>query len=229
LGICIAMVFGFVLERIALRPLIGQPILATIMMTLALAIFLRGFTQTMWGSVWRSYPKIFPSSVIKAGDIVISLQFVYCFAVAMLFVGILLFFFRYMKQGLAMRAVAESHSTSQVCGINVSLIFALSWGISASVSVIGGFLLGSIMGLNPPILASMGLKVFPVVLFGGLESIGGAIIGGFVMGILENLAVGYIDPLVGGGMTDVFVYIVMLFVLILRPYGLFGLTRIERI
>ena len=128
-----------------------------------------------------------------------------------------------------MRAVAESHSSSQACGVNVSFVLALSWGIAMSVSVIGGFLLGSIMGLSPPILAGMGLKVFPVVLFGGLESLGGAIIGGLVMGILENLAIGYIDPLVGGGIADVFVYFIMLIILIFKPYGLFGLTRIERI
>lgn len=229
IGIALALGFGFLLERVTLRPLIGQPVLSTIMMTLALAIFLQGFTQALWGSTWRSYPKIFPTSVIRYGEFVISMQFIYCFVLSMIFVAILVLFFKYTKQGLGMRAVAEDHSTSQASGINVSLIFALSWGISATVSVIGGFLLGSIMGLNPPILASMGLKVFPIVLLGGLESLTGAIVGGFFMGVVENMAIGYIDPLVGGGMADVFVYFMMLVVLIFKPYGLFGLVRIERI
>jgi len=229
ISVAIGMGIGFAIERVALRPLIGQPVLSTIMMTLGLAVFIRGFVQVLWSGSWRTYPAIFPSSVLSLGKINISVQFIFCFFIAVIFVGILMLFFRYSKEGLAMRAVAESHSSSQACGVNVSFVLALSWGIAMSVSVIGGFLLGSIMGLSPPILAGMGLKVFPVVLFGGLESLGGAIIGGLVMGILENLAIGYIDPLVGGGIADVFVYFIMLIILIFKPYGLFGLTRIERI
>jgi branched-chain amino acid transport system permease protein len=114
-------------------------------------------------------------------------------------------------------------------GIKVTTIYALSWVIACVVGVIGGILLGGVSGVMIP-LAHVGIKAFAVVLLGGADSIGGAIVAGIIMGVLENVASGYLDPhLPGGGLANVFPFIVMIIVLVIRPYGLFGQARIERI
>ena len=137
--------------------------------------------------------------------------------------------FRYTKIGLAMRATAEDLQVVQSVGIKATTVYAVSWVIACVVGVIGGILLGGVSGAIWE-LAEVGLKAFAVVLLGGVNSIGGAIISGIILGMLENVAAGYLDPLLpGGGLAKVFPFIVMIIVLIFRPYGLFGLTRIERI
>jgi branched-chain amino acid transport system permease protein len=137
--------------------------------------------------------------------------------------------FRYTKIGLAMRATAEDLAVVQSVGIKATTVYAVSWVIACVVGVIGGILLGGVSGANME-LAEVGLKAFAVVLLGGVNSIGGAIVAGIILGMLENVAAGYLDPLLpGGGLAKVFPFIVMIIVLIFRPYGLFGLTRIERI
>ncbi|MBW2066718.1 MAG: branched-chain amino acid ABC transporter permease [Deltaproteobacteria bacterium] len=144
-------------------------------------------------------------------------------------VAILMIFFHYTKIGLAMRATAEDLQVVQSAGIKATKIYALSWVIASVVGVIGGILLGGVSGVMVP-LANIGIKAFAVVLLGGLESIGGAIVAGIILGVLENLAAGYLDPMLpGGGLANVFPFIVMIIVLIFKPHGLFGQARIERI
>jgi branched-chain amino acid transport system permease protein len=144
-------------------------------------------------------------------------------------VAILMLFFRYTKIGLAMRATAEDEQVVQSAGIRVTTIYAISWVIACVVGVIGGILLGGVSGVMIP-LADVGIKAFAVVLLGGLNSIGGAIVAGIILGVAENVAAGYLDPLLsGGGLANVFPFMVMIIVLIFRPYGLFGLVTIERI
>jgi branched-chain amino acid transport system permease protein len=141
----------------------------------------------------------------------------------------LLLLFRYTKIGLAMRATAEDLQVVQSVGIKATTVYAVSWIIACVVGVIGGILLGGVSGVKIE-LSAIGLKAFAVVLLGGVNSIGGAIFAGIILGVLENIAAGYLDPLLpGGGMAQVFPFIVMIIVLIFRPYGLFGLARIERI
>jgi branched-chain amino acid transport system permease protein len=149
--------------------------------------------------------------------------------VSFICVAILMFLFRYTKIGLAMRATAEDLQVVQSVGIKATTVYAVSWVIASVVGVIGGILLGGVSGANME-LANIGLKAFAVVLLGGVNSIGGAIFAGIILGMLENVAAGYLDPLLpGGGMAQVFPFIVMIIVLIFRPHGLFGLARIERI
>jgi len=150
--------------------------------------------------------------------------------VSIIVVAILLIFFRYAKIGLMMRATAEDEQVVQGAGIRVSTVYAFSWIIASVTGVIGGILLGSAGGVSPA-LANIGLKAFAVVLLGGANSIGGAIIAGIILGVAEKLAAGYLDPLLTarGGLASVFPFIVMIIVLIIRPHGLFGLRRIERI
>lgn len=225
----IAVILALLVERFALRPLIGQSLLAIIMVTIALSALFEGIEFLIWGSEHKVYePTWLPEETIHFGTLIISQAEIYCFISAIALVLFLSLFFKYTKRGLIMRAVAEDHQVAQSKGIRVHNVFAWSWAISAVVSAIGGMLLGSIVGISYA-MSWIGLKVFPVVLLGGLESLPGAIIAGLIVGVLENIAGGYLDPLVGGGIKDIFPYIVLILVLLIKPYGLFGLERIERI
>ena len=129
-----------------------------------------------------------------------------------------------------MRATAEDEQVTRGLGIRATSVYALVWVIAAVVGVVAGILLAGVSGVTPP-LADVGLKALAVVILGGLDSVGGAIVAGIILGILENLAAGYLDPLMpsGGGLANVFPFIIMIAVLIVKPHGLFGLKRIERI
>ena len=148
-------------------------------------------------------------------------------------VAILLFvgfnwFFKKSRMGVAMRAVADNQQVAQAMGINVERYFALAWAMAGIVSALGGIVWGSMLGVDVQI-AVVGLKVFPVVILGGLDSIGGAMIGGLIVGLVESLASGYLDPYVGGGTKDFAPYLLMILVLMVRPYGIFGKRQIERV
>jgi branched-chain amino acid transport system permease protein len=230
LAIVVAIIMGLVIERLTLRPLVGQPVLAVIMMTIALATVLEGLATLIWGGQYKTYYGVLPNITLHVGEISIPPPTLIGVIVSIAVVAILMLFFRYTKSGLAMRATAEDEQVVQSAGIRVTTVYALSWVIACVVGVISGILLGGVSGVMVP-LANVGLKAFAVVLLGGIDSIGGAIVAGIILGVLENVAAGYLDPLLpaGGGLADVFPFIVIIIVLILRPYGLFGLRRIERI
>jgi len=229
LAILTAVVMGLLIERFALRPLVGQPVLAIIMVTIALATILGGLATLIWGAEYKAYHGLLPTITLKIGAISIPSESLIGLIVSAVTVAILMLCFRYTKIGLAMRATAEDLQVVQSVGIKATTVYAVSWVIACVVGVIGGILLGGVSGANME-LAEVGLKAFAVVLLGGVNSIGGAIVAGIILGMLENVAAGYLDPLLpGGGLAKVFPFIVMIIVLIFRPYGLFGLVRIERI
>ena len=229
LAIATAVVMGLLIERLTLRPLVGQPILATIMVTIALATILGGLATLIWGAEYKAYHGLLPTITLKVGAISIPSESLIGLIISTVTVVILMLFFRYTKIGLAMRATAEDLQVVQSVGIKATTVYAVSWVISSVVGVIGGILLGGVSGANME-LAEVGLTAFAVVLLGGVNSIGGAIVAGIILGMLENIAAGYLDPLLpGGGLAKVFPFFVMIIVLIFRPYGLFGLVRIERI
>jgi branched-chain amino acid transport system permease protein len=229
LAIASAVVIGLLIERLTLRPLIGQPVLAVVMMTIALSVLIEGLATLIWGGEYKTYHGVLPTFTLRVGEISLPPESMIGLVVSLIVVVILLLFFRYTKSGLAMRATAEDEQVVQSTGIKVTTVYALSWVIACIVGVIGGILLGGVSGVMVP-LADIGIKAFAVVLLGGINSIGGAILAGIILGVLENVAAGYLDPLLpGGGLAQVFPFIVMIIVLIFRPYGLFGLVRIERI
>jgi branched-chain amino acid transport system permease protein len=229
MAIATAIIMGLAIERLTLRPLLGEPVLAVVMVTIALATVLGGLATLIWGAEYKAYHGLLPTITLKVGTISIPSESLIGLIVSIVTVAILMLFFRYTKIGLAMRATAEDLQVVQSVGIRATTVYAVSWVIACVVGVIGGILLGGVSGANME-LAEVGLKAFAVVLLGGLNSIGGAIVGGIILGMLENVAAGYLDPLLpGGGLAKVFPFIVMIIVLIFRPYGLFGLTRIERI
>lgn len=220
--------FGFFIEKIFLRRMIGEPIISIIMLTIGLSSVFKAIVQLIWGTDTKVFPQIFPEEPVFIGSIAIS--FVYIFSIVAVSIFLILFsiFFKISKTGIAMRAVASDQQAALSMGIDVKRIFALSWAIAAVVSSIGGILIGNINGVNTS-LSQFGLKVFPVVILGGLDSILGAIVGGLVIGVLENLAGGYIDPLIGGGAKEVFPFIFMIIILMVKPYGLFGTVEVEKV
>lgn len=222
------VLLGLSVERFFLRPLVGQPLLSAVMMTLGLAIIIRGIVLVIWGSDWKMLPVIFPKEPLSISDIFLSRQLLGSFLISLVLVGILSSFFNLTRKGLAMRAVAESHKVAQSVGISLTKVLAQSWIIAAVVAGVGGFLLGTINGINVT-LSSFGLKAIPVMLMGGLESISGAIIAGPIIGIFESLASGYLDSFVGGGLNEISAYIILVLVLLFKPFGIFGLKHVERI
>jgi branched-chain amino acid transport system permease protein len=230
LAIGTAIVMGLLIERLTLRPLVGQPVLAVIMMTIALATIFEGLATLIWGGEYKTYHGVLPTVTLRLGELSIPSETTIGMIVSIVVVAILMLLFHYTKIGLAMRATAEDEQVVQSAGIRVTTVYALSWVIACVVGVIGGILLGGVSGVMVE-MASVGLKAFAVVLLGGVNSIGGAIVSGIILGVLENVAAGYLDPLLpaGGGLANVFPFIVIIIVLIFRPYGLFGLAEIERI
>lgn len=228
-AIAVAIIMGLLIERLALRPLVGQPVLAVVMMTVALSVVLEGLATLLWGGEYKTYHGVLPTINLQLGELSIPSETTIAMIVSVVAVAGLMFLFRYTKIGLAMRATADDEQVVQSVGIRVTSVYALSWVIACVLGVVGGILLGGISGVMIP-LSQVGVKAFAVVLLGGVTSVGGAIVAGIILGVLENVAAGYLDPLLpGGGLASVFPFIVMIVVLTIRPYGLFGLERIERI
>lgn len=217
---------GLAIERLALRPLIGHPILAAIMATLSLSLILKGIILFFWGSPTVSFPeKVLPTKSAVLGEIYLSNELVWTFVVSVALFLLMTLYFRFTKTGLFMRATAEGHDVAQAAGINVERIFAVTWAISVLVAAAGGIMLGNRFGIGVTTLPALASKAFPAVLLGGLESIPGAIVGGLAIGVIESLVGGYVDP----QLSEISPYIILLLVLLVKPEGLFGLRRIERI
>jgi branched-chain amino acid transport system permease protein len=228
MGVAAMVAFGFGLERVVLRRLIGRPIIAVVMATIGLAAVLRGIGPLTWGADTKNLALPIPDEPIILGPLFIPPIQIVGAAVSLAFLGIFGWFFLKSRKGIAMRAVADSQQVAMAMGINVERYFALAWAMTGIVSALGGIIWGSLLGVDVH-LALVGFKVFPVVILGGLDSIPGAIVGGLIVGIVENVAAGYIDPFVGGGTKDFAPYVLMIAALMVRPYGIFGKRIIERV
>jgi len=226
--VVVTALIGIGLYQITVKPMVGQPLMSIVIMTLGLSILLDSLVLAFWGSQQKYYAEFLPMGGIQLGAVVISEQYLVAFIVALVLFGGLSLFFQRTSMGLAMRAVAESHDAARASGIKVGNIFMWTWVIATLTASVGGVLLGSIRGLDLA-LSGSGLKAFPAILLGGLESFPGCIIGGLLIGIAENMASGYLDTYTGGGMSDVMPWILAVIILITMPHGLFGEKRIERI
>ena len=226
LGAMIA--FGFGLERVMLRRLIGRPIIAVVMATIGLAAVLRGVGPLTWGADTKPLALPISDAPFVVGPLFIPPIQLVGAAVSLIFLAAFGWFFLKSRKGIAMRAVADSQQVAMAMGINVERYFALAWAMTGVVSALGGIIWGNLLGVDV-FLSLVGLKVFPVVILGGLDSIPGAILGGLIVGVVENVAAGYIDPYVGGGTKDFAPYVVMIIALMVRPYGIFGKRIIERV
>ncbi len=232
LGVVVAVAgmvaFGFGLERVVLRPLIGRPIIAVIMATIGLATVLRGAAPLFFGAETRSIALPISDEPFALGPFTLPPVQVVGALLSLGFLAAFTWFFLKSRMGVAMRAVADNQQVAMAMGIHVERYFAIAWGMAGIVSALGGLAWGALLGVDVH-LALIGLKVFPVVILGGLDSILGAIVGGLIVGVVENLAAGYLDPLVGGGTKDFAPYVLMILMLMIRPYGIFGKRRIERV
>jgi branched-chain amino acid transport system permease protein len=217
---------GFVIERLFLRPLIGEALIEVIMLTVGLSAMFRGLMLVIFGGNLYSYPDFLPKNLsIEWGPLNIAPVYSATVIIGVIFLVIFGLFFKYSSQGIYMRSVADNQPAALSLGVHVRRVFALSWAIAALVCAMSGIILGIINGINVHALSHVGLKVFPVVILGGLESIGGAIIGGVIIGLLETFTGGYVST----SLREVIPYIVLIFILLVKPYGLFGLVEIERV
>ena len=235
-----AILTGLAVERFAIRPLIGQPLFTAVLMTLAVAEVLHGLTQIAWGTVELNLPIFLDPQTNSRfrpirleglrealdGLAIIRVELVFAFILAIVaFVGFLLFF-RYTSVGLAMRATSEDQQLAQSVGLRVRVILAITWAVAAILASIAGVLQGGAVGLSLNI-SFVALRVFPAVLLGGLESITGALVGGVIIGIVEQFGT-LINSSEQVG-TNLAPYVVLMLVLVIKPDGLFGEKRIERI
>jgi branched-chain amino acid transport system permease protein len=229
-AIATAVIMGLLIERFTLRPLVGQPILAVVMMTIALGFcILEGLAILIWGGEYKVYTGALPAISLTIGGIHISSATLFTLILAVIVVAGLMLFFRYAKIGLAMRATAEDEQVAQCAGIKVTTVYAISWVIACVTGVVAGILVGAEGGVQTQ-MANLGLKAFAVILLGGVDSIGGAILAGIIVGVAETMAAGYLDPLTThGGLATIFPFIIIIIVLVIRPHGLFGTKHIERI
>jgi len=219
---------GFGLERVVLRPLIGRPIISVIMATIGLAAVLRGTAVLAFGAGTRAINMPIGDTPIVLGPVYLPPVQLVGAGVSLVFLAGFGWFFLKSRIGVALRAVADNQQVAMAMGINVQRYFGLAWAMAGVVSALGGIVWGAMLGVDNQ-LALVGLKVFPVVILGGLDSILGAVVGGLVIGITENMAAGYLDPYVGGGTKDFVPYVLMIVVLMIRPEGMFGRRRIERV
>ena len=224
LTLAVAVLLGLVVERFVLRPLIGEPIISVIMVTIGLSSLIRAFIRGAWGTMGQPFPGFIPEENVRIAGAVVPADRLIAIVLAALLLVIFTLFFRYSRHGIAMRATADDQQAALSMGISVKTIFALAWSIAAVTAAIAGVLVANIIGVTGAV-ASFGLRVFPVVILGGLDSIPGAIVGGVIIGLLEAYTGGY----VGSGLGTVIPFIVLILILMVKPYGLFGEERIERV
>ncbi|MCF8481384.1 MAG: branched-chain amino acid ABC transporter permease [Rhodospirillum sp.] len=223
------LAFGILLQVVVLRPMIGEPIISVIMVTIGLSIFMRALTNWMFGQSAEAFPKVFDVESINILGLNTQPAYLMSFVISILVMVGFYYFFRFSRHGLAMRATAFDQQVAQSLGISVKNVFAMAWAISAMVSALAGVVMGMVNGVSSA-LSFIGIKVFPAVILGGLDSIVGAIVGGLVVGLLENTAE-FVDGqyLHVGNMLTIAPFWVLILILVIKPYGFFGTKDIERV
>ncbi len=224
LALLVAAGLGILIERLVLEPLIGEPIISVIMVTIGLSSLLRAIVNGIWTPRPRLFPSFIPSTDVHILGAVVSADRLWAIALSFALLALFTLFFRRSSEGIAMRAVADDQQAALSMGISVKRVFAIAWSIAAVTATVGGIMLANIIGVSGDI-SRIGLRVFPVVILGGLDSIPGAIIGGIVIGLLEAWTGGYL----GQGLSQVLPFVVLVLILMVRPYGLFGQEIIERV
>jgi branched-chain amino acid transport system permease protein len=222
-------ILALIIERVVLRKMLEAPVMSVIMVTVGIGVILRAVVIFVWKAISIPFPEIFSREGVSLGFITIGQVYIWSFVLTLIFMGLFGAFFKYTRIGLVMRATASSRKAAESMGVPLTKVFALAWVISAVVSCVGGVLAGNIAGLSPE-LSFYGIKVFPAVILGGLDSIVGASISGVIIGVLENLGGGYIKDLTGiRGLGPVAPFFVLIGILWIRPTGLFGKKEIERV
>jgi branched-chain amino acid transport system permease protein len=233
LSLLFSLITGFILgiltERIFLDKLIGEPVLAVIMVTVGLSFFFKGVVEFIWGTDTRVFsPPVFSMNPIRLGPIYIGEVYLYSFLAAILLLIIFVAFFKYTRWGLAMQATADDEMAALSVGVSARFVYAAAWSIAFMAAGVGGTLLGNINGLNISV-GFLSLLVLPAVVLGGLNSVPGAIAGGIIIGVLQNFSGAYLDKYFPGGIKEIAPFVFMAVFLLFKPYGLWGWERIERV
>lgn len=227
LAIVTMFVIGIGIERVALRRLAGRPIIMILMLTLGLEIFLRAGSMTIWGGTARPMPIGISDAPLFLGPLLINRAYAVGAAVAVAMFGLFVAFFR-TRLGVVLRAISDDYTAAWSVGISVERGVALSWAMSAVVATIAGVLWSSVQGVDQS-LAQLLLKGVTVAVLGGLDSIGGALLAGALLGIVEGVASSVLDPMLGGASRDLVDAAMLILTILIRPHGLFGRHDIERV
>jgi branched-chain amino acid transport system permease protein len=221
--------FGMILQVVVLRPLIGEPVISVIMATIGLGIFFQALMKWMFGVFAQPFPPIFSAERVNLLGLEVQTVYLMSLGISVLIMAGFAWFFTVSKHGLAMRATAFDQQVAQSLGVSVPKVFAMSWAISATVSAVAGVVVGVVNGVSSA-LSFYGIKVFPAVILGGLDSVVGAVLGGLIVGVLENWAQ-YLDAewLNWGNMYSIAPFYALILILLIKPYGLFGTRNIERV
>jgi branched-chain amino acid transport system permease protein len=223
-AIAVAGIIGVLLQVVVFRPMIGKPLLTVVMVTIALSLIIRSVVQIVYGTAEKTLPSVLPSESLKIVGLRVSeLDLIVMGVTAVCVLGFALFF-RFSNMGLQMRATAENVEASMLSGIDANRVFMVAFGLGTATAALGGALMANLQVVSPQ-LSALGLLAFPAAVIGGLTSIPGAIVGGLIIGVVQQLAVGYVS----GQAANVFVYGILLAVLLLRPYGLFGRPTVARV
>lgn len=228
LSLLLSALAGYLIERVFLTKLIGESVFSMVMVTVGLLVLLRGVVLLLFGPAVRPFPVIFPLKPLFLGEMLIPLNLLIGGIITIVAAVGLSWFFNRTRTGMRMTAVAEDHVVASSMGISVKGSIAFAWVLGAVLSTVGAMIFLS--GKSLSFLASeIGFAALPVALFAGLESIGGLILAGVIVGVVQSLATNYLDPLVGGALGTVVPYLIMLAILLIRPTGLFGWRTIERV
>lgn len=221
--------FGIALQILVLRPLIGEPIISVIMVTIGLSTIFQAVMKWIFGLNAQPFPQIFGTQSVELFGLQIQTAYLLSLGASGAMMALMAWFFQATKYGLAMRATAFNQQVAQSLGVSVKSVFAMAWAISAVVSAVAGVVVGVVNSVSPA-LSAYGIKVFPAVILGGLDSIVGAVLGGLIIGLLENLA-HYVDSqfLHWGNLYEIAPFYVLIIILMIKPYGLFGTRNIERV
>jgi len=228
LALVLSVLAGAVIERLVFRPLIGQPVFSIVMASIGLLILLQGLVQLVWGAQTRPFAQIFPEGAWRIDALVINRRLVIGAGITLAAVEAMRLFFMKTRVGLRLAAVAEDHFVALSLGVSVKGATRIAWALGALLSTTAAMILlsGNVLGLQA---SDIGLRALPVALLGGLESPRGAVVAGVIVGIGEALAARHLDPLTGGAMSQIFPFMLMIVVLLVRPQGLFGWKVIERL
>jgi branched-chain amino acid transport system permease protein len=233
LGVVVTVSIGLLFERLVLRRMIGRPVFSILMITIGLDTILRTTVIVGWGS--NPIPAAAPYAIatgLNIGGVHFGANDLLTVIVTVFLCAMLYYFFRYTRYGLAMRATALDQEAALAVGINIRSVYALAWGIAAAIATIGGVFLAISSYAMDPTLGGAALLAFPAIILGGVDSIAGAVVGGIIIGLAQDLTAGYeshVAGFLGAGVHQITPYLIMILVLLVRPYGLFGTRKVERI
>lgn len=220
----VSMLLGWVIERLFIRPMLGEPMFSRVMVTIGLAVVIRSLVILIWGVEPKPYPRLLGDEVIRFGEMALYPGQIFSFVLLAVLCVVMWAFFQHSRVGIAMRATSNNETTALLMGINVKRISGMAWALSALFSAAAGLAFCMMFALEPEI-SQMGLRGFPATILGGLDSVVGGALGGLIIGIAENMAGGYL----GRGLKEIAGFVLIVLVLMVKPYGLFGQREIERV